>query len=58
VAEQYPVKVVHPRNEPDVEPAPEILEAVRGVFFEAKKTHAIGLETCSLLRARTALIRM
>jgi len=58
VAEQYPVSVVHPRNEPDIGPAPEIPEPVRGVLFEAKKAHAVGLQTCSLLAARTALIRM
>ncbi len=58
VALNYPVAVVHPRKEPNVEPAPEIPEPVRGILFEAKKAHSVGLETCSLLGARTALIRM
>jgi hypothetical protein len=33
VAEQYPIKVVHPRNEPDIGSEPEITEPVRGVLF-------------------------
>jgi hypothetical protein len=51
-------RVVHPVSEPNLEPAPEIPETVRRVLLEARKAHVNGLEVCSILAARTALIRM
>jgi hypothetical protein len=54
----FPAIVVHPDPSPVIEVPSQIPESIRRVFLEAKRAHAIGAETVSLLGARTALIRM
>jgi predicted nucleic-acid-binding Zn-ribbon protein len=59
VVNDIPPAVVHPISANDDPAVPkELPENIRRALFEAKKAHAIRLETASLLAARTALIRM
>jgi hypothetical protein len=40
------------------DPSLKLRNRCEASFFEAKKAHSFGLESCPLLAARTALIRM